>query len=94
MKAIKAITLTVGILLAATTVSNAGSWGISINTGNAGVVYSSGGYTTQHCQQRVVYTQQCREYVNPYMPTVYGPREYYINGQPYMVTPRVTYMGR
>lgn len=93
MKTIKTLAIASSLIISSAIASQAGSWGIAINTGSMNVAYSSGGYTEHHHTPRVAYVAQPRrEFVNPYIPTVYGPREYYVNGQPYMVYPQVQYV--
>jgi len=95
MKTIKTLAVAALIAIGSTVASQAGSWGFAVNTGSTSIAYSSGGYTERHCSPRVAYVSHPRrEFVNPYIPTVYGPREYYINGQPYMVYPQVEYVRR
>jgi hypothetical protein len=97
MKTIKTLAVAVGIIGATSIASQAGSWGFAINTGAVAVAVNSfgGGYQHQHCTPRQQYVSYSRrEHVNPYMPTVYGPREYYVNGRPYMVYPQVQYIPR
>jgi hypothetical protein len=97
MKTIKTLAVASSAILLTSLCSQAGSWGFAINTGAVAVAVNSfgGGYSEQRCvpRQQYIHCNQ-REYVNPYMPTVYGPREYYVNGRPYMVYPQVQYVPR
>jgi hypothetical protein len=102
MKTLKVLAVAVASFITTSTFSNADSWGFALGNGGVGFAYSGGGRSVAvsassgggHCHSRPVYVQPARGFVNPYMPNCYGPREYYINGQPYVVYPTVRYLHR